>query len=186
MLKLPTVMRAGLASAASFATNFIIDTLILMLAAAAIGQWLGSTFLESLLPPGFDDITGVAFTIAQVGFEYELSRRRLVPIEGVEFSMAESAISIGLALSAVTVKAVVGNLLPGLIALVVLDAVALIFAVHGLKSMIKIAGRGANFVKMWYPLLAPVTFGINALSIATAATALVSDAGKLNKALHPA
>ena len=80
---------------------------------------------------------------------------------------------------ATLVKLALGETVIGLTILVFLDAFALYKELSGIADVIKITGRGANFVKMWYPFLYPVRVVMNVVGVATAATDLAGDAGKL-------
>ncbi len=176
--KITLALTAGVVSAASFAINLITGLVIGMLVVAAVNQWVGSTFITGLLPPGFDDIVGYSFPFAQFLFTFLLPQRTLKPVRGVESALKDSI--FGLFVLGVTfTKLLFGGSLQGLEALVVVDAIALLIGIAGINDMVEIAGRGANFVKGFYPFLYPVTLFMNAVGIATPATALVSDSGKL-------
>lgn len=148
-----------------------------------IDEWLGSTVIEDLLPRGFDDVTGATFTVAQFLFAYELAQRPLKPIKGVETALKHSIVALMLLGVSTAVEVLAGNTREGLIFLVLLDVAAMYIALSGLRDMLTISGRGANFVRMWYPFLYPVTVAMNAIGIATTATELVTDAGRLKGAI---
>lgn len=177
--KITLVMTAGVVSAASFAINLITGLIIGMLVVAAVNQWVGSTFITSLLPPGFDDIVGYAFPFAQFLFTYMLAQRTLKPVRGVESALKDAIFGLFVLGITSTIKMLFGGSLQGLEALVVVDAIALLIAIAGVDDMVEISGRGANLVKGFYPFLYPVTLFMNAVSISTPAIALVSDSGKL-------
>ncbi len=182
--KITLVMSAGLVSAASFAIKLITDVIIGMLIISAVSQWLGSNLIENLLPPYFDEITGAAFTIAGLVFALELKHRELTPVEGVESALKDYIISLFFLMVSTTIVAIGGMRQLALIALVILDVLALAISLFATKAQLKIAGRGANFIKMFYPFLYPVSVTMNAISTVTSITDLVSDSGKLNQSLR--
>src|SRR5438128_10481632 len=82
--KITNAMTLGLANLAGIVIGAVAGLVIGMLVVAVINEWLGSTIIEDLLPPGFDEITGTTFTVAQFLFAYELAQRPLKPIRGIE------------------------------------------------------------------------------------------------------
>jgi len=181
--KITNAMTLGLANVAGIVIGAITGLIIGMLAVSAINEWLGSTVIEDLLQPGFDEVTGATFTVAQFLFAYELAQRPLKPVQGVETALKDSILGLMILGVPAVIKATVGETVFGLTLLVVADVFALYLALSGLKDTIKISGRGANLVRTWYPFLYPVTVAMNAIGIATTATDLASDAGKLKNAL---
>ncbi len=181
--KTTNAMTLGLANVAGIVIGAIAGLIIGMLVVAAINAWLGSAVIENLLPPRFNEVTGATFTVAQFLFAYELAQRPLKPIQGVETALKDSILGLMILGVSAVIRATLGETVFGLTLLVVADVIALYLALSGLKDMIKISGRGANLVRGWYPFLYPVTVAMNAIGIATTATDLVSDIGKLNNAL---
>ena len=177
--KITNAMTLGLANVAGIIIGAVAGLIVGMLVVAAIGKWLGSTVIDQLLPPGFDEITGATFTVAQFLFAYELAQRPLKPIQGIETGLRDAILGLMLLGVATLVKLALGETVIGLTILVFLDAFALYKELSGIADVIKITGRGANFVKMWYPFLYPVTVVMNVVGVATAATDLAGDAGKL-------
>ena len=181
--KITNAMTLGLANLAGIVIGAVAGLIIGMLVVAAINEWLGSAVIEDLLPAGFDDVTGASFSVAQFLFAYELAQRPLKPIQGVETALKDSILGLMILGVSAAIRVTIGETVFGLTLIVVADVFALYVVLSGLKDMLKISGRGANFVMMWYPFLYPVTVAMNAIGIATAATDLESDAGKLNSAL---
>jgi hypothetical protein len=179
--KITNTMTLGFANLAGFVVGALTGLIIGLLVVSAINEWLGSQFLEDLLPPGFDVITGASFTIAQFAVAYGLAVRPLKPIQSVETALKDSIVALLAMGVALSIEATFGESIPALIAIVVVDAIALTHALFGLRDMLRITGRGWNLVRMWYPFLYPVTVALNAISIATAASELVADSGRLNQ-----
>lgn len=177
--KITNAMTLGMANLAGFVIGAVAGLIIGMLTVAAINEWLGSTVIEDLLPPGFDDVTGATFTVAQFLFAYELAQRPLKPIRGIESGLHDAIIGLMLLGVGSAIELMAGDSLFGLIALVIVDVVALHKELSGLVDVITISGRGANLVRMWYPFLYPVTISMNAIGIATAAAELAGDTGRL-------
>jgi len=177
--KFTNAMTLGLANVAGIIIGAIAGMIIGMLVVAAINDWLGSTVIEELLLPGFDDITGATFTIAQFLFVYELSRRPLDPIKGIETGLRDAVLGLMLLGVAAVIQQALGVTVLALSLLVVLDAFALYKELSGLDDVVRISGRGWNLVRMAYPFLYPVTVAISAIGVATAATSLAGDAGRL-------
>lgn len=123
--KITNAMTLGLANVAGIVIGAITTLIIGMLVVAAINEWLGSTVIEDLLPPGFDGITGATFTVAQFLFAYELAERPLKPVRGVETALKNAVISLFILGVSLSVKTIFGNGFEKLVFLVFLDAIAL-------------------------------------------------------------
>jgi len=177
--KITNAMTLGLANVAGIVIGAITGLIIGMLVVSAINEWLGSDVIEDLLPPGFDEVTGATFTVAQFLFAYELAQRPLKPIRGIESGLHDATVGLMLLGVGTAIRLFAGDSLFGLIALVIVGVVALFKELSGLSDVIAISGRGANLVRMWYPFLYPVTVAMNAIGIATTATELAGDAGRL-------
>jgi hypothetical protein len=177
--KITNAMTLGLANLAGIVIGAVAGLIIGMLVVAAINEWIGSNVIEDLLPSGFDEVTGVTFTVAQFLFAYELAQRPLKPIRGIESGLHDAIVGLMLLGVGTAILLMAGGSLFGLIAIVIVDAFALFKELSGLGDVITISGTGANFVRMWYPFLYPVTVAMNAIGIATAATDLAGDVGKL-------
>jgi hypothetical protein len=182
--KITNAVTLGLANLAGFVIGGLAGLIIGLLFVSAIGEWVGSNIIQDIIPPEFEEAVGTAFGIAQFLVAYHLARRPLKPIQGVETALKDSLMALMLiAVHGFIERAPGGNSVTGLIFLIMLDVVALYDALSGLKDMITITGRGWNLVRMWYPFLYPVTLAVNAISIATTATDVISDGGKLKQAL---
>ncbi|HLE55292.1 MAG TPA: Ig-like domain-containing protein [Thermoplasmata archaeon] len=177
--KITNAMTLGMANLAGFVIGAVAGLIIGMLVVAAVNQWLGSDVIGDLLPKGFDDVTGAGFTVAQFLFAYELAQRPLKPIRGIETGLKDAIIGLMLLGAASAIKLALGDTVAGLVILVTLDAFALYKELSGVNDVISITGKGANLVRMWYPFLYPVTVAVNAIGVATAATDLAGDAGRL-------
>jgi len=71
--KITNAKTLELANVAGIIIGAVAGLIVGMLVVAAIGKWLGSTVIDQLLPPGFDEITGATFTVAHFLFAYELA-----------------------------------------------------------------------------------------------------------------